>query len=158
MARVGTIIAREGELAVIKTSKRGICDGCAEQESCATDGAVDKKVAEKVLARNGLGAGVGDLVEFELPGHTELKISLLVWIVPLIGVLTGAIVGSELHSQLGLNQDIATLLGLLLGGGLAFGVVMLVDKAARDDTKLVPEVKKVLPSAPLVKIDHPSSH
>ncbi len=140
-------MALEGDHARIETARRGVCDGCADQKTCTVDEVASPGVSEVVSARNPLNARPGDLVEFELEGHTELKISLLVWIVPLVGLLCGAAVGANLHEVLGLSRDIATLIGLLIGGGLAFGLVTLVDRRARGHASLVPEIVKVLQSA-----------
>ena len=103
-------------------------------------------VAEEVTARNPVHAGPGDHVEFDLGGHTELKISLLVWVVPLIGLMAGAIAGASLHHLVSLGRDVATLIGFVVGGGLAFGLVIAIDRRARGDARLVPEILRILPT------------
>ena len=50
-------------------------------------------------------------VEFDLPGHSELKISLVLWAVPLLGLVAGAAAGAGLHPLLPVGRDLATLLG-----------------------------------------------
>jgi len=144
MPRSGTILEVIGDHALIETTRRGICDGCSDHANCAMEGYASSGLAEKVRARNAIGARPGDRVEFELSGHTELKLSLLLWVVPLVGLVAGAVVGTSLHRPLSLDRDLATLLGALLGGALAFGGVMYVDQRARGDARLVPEIIRVV--------------
>jgi len=145
MARIGTVIAIHGDHASVEASRRGICDGCSDHSSCTAEGVSTTGASEAVTARNPIHARPGDHVEFELPGHTELKISFVVWVVPLIGLVAGAVMGANFHHLVPIGRDAATLIGLLLGAGLAFGVVMAIDRRARGDDNLVPEIVKVLP-------------
>lgn len=145
MVRIGVVLEVVGEHARLETSRRGVCEGCADHASCAVEGAVSSGVSEVVTARNPVGAGPGDRVEFDLPGHTELKISLLVWVVPLCGVIAGAIVGAGLHESLPLDRDLSTLLGAVVGAAAAFGVVIPIDRRVRGSAALVPRILKVLP-------------
>jgi positive regulator of sigma E activity len=85
-------------------------------------------------------------VEFDLAGHAELRISLLLWVVPLIGLIAGAIAGANLHGAISLGRDAATLVGAVLGSALAFGPVVLLDRRSRGSPELVPVVRKVLMS------------
>jgi len=151
MSRTGTIVKLSGHHALVATTRRGICDGCQEASHCALDassaGDTDQ-VPEELMARNPLQAKPGDRVEFDLEGHTELKLSLLVWIVPLLGLIAGAILGATFHPLLALDRDAATLLGLAAGAAVAFAIVMRIDRKVAKDERLVPVILKVLP-APL---------
>ncbi len=147
MPRIGVVLDTEGEHARLETSRRGVCDGCADHSSCAVEGVVATGVSEVVTARNPVGARPGDRVEFDLPGHTELKLSFLVWVVPLCGVLAGAILGAAAHPLLPLDRDLATLLGSVLGIAVAFAVVIPIDRKARGSAALVPRILKVIPPA-----------
>ncbi len=144
MSRVGTIVRVTEEHALIETTRRGVCDGCADHAKCAVEGAVASDRIENVLARNPIEAQPGDLVEFDLSGHAELKISLVVWVVPLIGLVAGAVLGANVHGAISLGRDVATLVGTALGGALAFGLVILIDRRARGSKELTPEVLKVV--------------
>ncbi len=154
MPRVGIVLAVEGDRARIATTRRGICDGCSEHSECVVGGSSGEGISEEVTARNPLHARPGDQVEFDLPGHTELKLSLLVWTVPLVGLVAGAVLGAGLHPRLALDRDAATLVGMLLGGVAAFGLVVLVDRRARGDERLVPEVVKILTADSCSSLQH----
>ena len=145
MPRVGTVIETSGEFAMIASSKRGICDGCADRASCSLAPETPVRLTDEIRARNPIDAQRGDRVEFDLEGHAELGVSLLVWIVPLVGLIAGAVLGANVHHLSSLERDIATLFGAVVGAVLAYGVVVLVDRRAKDDARLVPVILKVLP-------------
>jgi len=123
MPRSGFIIETMGERARIKAGKRGFCAGCSREDSCP-EGAVQESVADVVEALNPVGAQLGDFVEFDLPGHMEVKLSLLVWGFPLVGLLAGAAVGHALGSALGCLPELAGPLGAV--AGLASGLAPVV--------------------------------
>ncbi|MHC4945379.1 MAG: SoxR reducing system RseC family protein, partial [Planctomycetota bacterium] len=120
MSRLGHVIDAKGDRARITTSRRGVCEECNERSTCAFDMALGKDKPVEVVALNPIGARPGDFVEFDLPGHTELKVSLLVWVVPLAGLIAGAVLGSNVHGAFGLSQDLGTLLGSFAGLAAAF--------------------------------------
>lgn len=144
MSRVGTVLQVRGEHALIEAARRGVCEGCDDRASCGADASASSAQTEVVLARNPIGAGPGDVVEIDLGGHAELQISLLVWVVPLVGLIAGAIGGANLHGVISLGRDAGTLVGAVLGSALAFGPVVLIDRRSRGSPDLVPEVRKVL--------------
>jgi sigma-E factor negative regulatory protein RseC len=140
MTRLGYVVKTHGDRAVISTSRRGVCDGCSEKSSCAFDKALGKDEPVEVEAVNTARALPGDFVEFDLEGHTELKVSLLVWVVPLLGIIAGAVLGTACSDA----GDIATLIGAAVGFILAFAIVIFVDRRSRDDPRLTPHILKVI--------------
>ncbi len=146
MLRTGQILELSGDLAQVATNRQGICADCADKTSCSAGATATPGVAEVVTVRNPLHARPGDTVEFDLPGHSELRVSLLVWVVPLVGIILGAICGAQLHTALPLDRDLSTLLGAALGAAVAFALLIRVDKRARSDERLVPVIVRIVPS------------
>ncbi len=144
MPRTGFVIETMGEHALISTSHRGICDDCADRSACTVEKSIGRDKPQTVKAQNPIHARTGDHVEFDLPGHTELKVSLILWVVPLAGLIAGAAVGANLDQLLSLSADLATLLGALSGCGLAFALLMLYDRRAAKDPRLTPRILKVV--------------
>jgi len=128
MPRYGTIISADQDRVVIKTSRRGICDGCVEKSRCSFDSALGRDSPEEVSAINSAGARVGDYVEFDLPGRSELKASFLVWVVPLAGIVGGAALAAYFHERTGLSRDAAVFIGALAGLFAAFVPVIVYDR------------------------------
>lgn len=147
MSRVGIILNTDGKDATISTSRRGICDGCSEKTSCSFDNALGKAKPEIVTADNSIGAKLGDHVEFDLTNHTELKISLLVWGLPLVGLVLGAFIGDGLHGQVSLSQDTVTLFGALIGFFAAFSLVVFANRLLKNSRQLVPSIERVIEPA-----------
>lgn len=99
---------------------------------------------EIVTAENIAGAKPGDTVELDLSGHMELKLSLLVWAVPIAGLIAGAILGVRLHAPLGVGEDPAAMVGALVGFVASYGLLKAVDRRSADDPRLVPHVVRVV--------------
>ena len=125
----------------VKTTRSSACESCSSRHACHADSAGKEMEVEAV---NTPGARPGDFVEFDLPGHLELKVSLLVWSVPLAGLIAGAVAGNLFHEALSLSRDPATLLGAGLGLALAFACVRVVDRRAARGRRLVPHILRVV--------------
>lgn len=138
MTRIGFVIETDGDRAVVTTERRGICAGCTDRSTCPTDSEIKP---ETITVLNPVKARPGDNVEIELPGHTELKVSLLIWAVPLAGLIAGAVAGSR---WLPLDSDLATLIGAAAGLVLAFSLVVACDRRSAGNTRLVPRIVKVV--------------
>jgi positive regulator of sigma E activity len=144
MPRIGIVIETTGQSARVSAPRRGVCEGCADRSACSFESSLGEDKPEIVVVRNPIAAQPGQYVEFDLPGHAELKVSLLVWGVPLIGLITGAGVLASLHERLAMSQDSATLLGAAVGCALAFLPVVLFDRLAAGKTGYVPSILKVV--------------
>ena len=164
MSRIGHVLETTGGRALISTARRGICDGCKTRSGCAFDMApADEtpekaETPEKIMVANPVDARAGDTVEFDLPGHTELKLSFIIWVVPLLGLIGGATAGAALHEALSLSRDPATLLGAITGLVLSFLLVVFFDRKARKDPRLEPRILKIVnasdcPQAPEQQMD-----
>ena len=155
MSRVGVVLKTEGTDATISTSRRGVCDGCSDKSSCSFDNALGKAKPEFVTVINTIGAKLGDRVEFDLTNHTELKMSLLVWGLPLVGLVIGAFVGAGLHGQASWSQDTSTLFGALIGFFAAFSLVVFADRHLKNNRQLLPSIEKVIEPASCDVTDQP---
>ncbi len=129
------------------TSRRGICEGCSEKSTCAFDNALGKAKPEMITVLNPIDAEPGDSVEFDLTGHNELKISMVVWVIPLIGLIVGAFSGSAISRIFALPTDPVTLGGLVLGFLIAFVIVMIYERYIATEKEVLPSIiKKVNPT------------
>jgi sigma-E factor negative regulatory protein RseC len=144
MPRTGYVLSVDSSQATISTKKRGVCDSCSEAGNCGMDTELIKEQPEIVVAENPLGARVGDFVDFDLPDGQELRVSLLIWIVPLIGMVIGVAGGAVLADSLPVSQDLAAVLGAAVGLLAAFGVLRIVDRRAEGDERLTHRVTRVV--------------
>jgi sigma-E factor negative regulatory protein RseC len=140
MPRYGVIIETDSGRAIIKTSRRGICAECSDKASCSFESALGKDAPEEVRAQNPINARAGDHVEFDLPGRTELKLSLMIWGLPIAGLIAGAVTGARLHPILSLSSDAAALLGAVAGLVLSIVPLVIYDRLVKNDQRLVPVI------------------
>lgn len=142
----GVVLRTDGTRAEVSTSRRGACSACSEAAACGIGDA--ERCDEVVSVRNAVGARVGDTVELDLPGNAVLRLSLLVWIVPLTGLILGAAAGSLFAAGAGMagptSSDAVALLGALAGTIGAFAVLRAVDRRHGGDPELTPLITRVV--------------
>jgi len=148
MNLVGVVLDSDGDSVRVAVSPGGGCGSCSEKGACGlvliqpVGGA---GITDVVEADNPVGARPGDSVELELPAGTELGVSALVWGLPILGLVGGAVVAGALgHAALGLDQDLAVLCGALLGLVLAYGLLRLVDRRAAGHRRLRPRAIRLV--------------
>ncbi len=109
----GSVVELKGkQIAVVLCQKSSFCQNCAAMRSCQS-GSDDRSML--VEAFNPIGAEVGDRVKIVTSSKTFLQSSFLLYIVPLIFLLVGAVSGRVVGSFLetGPNPDLlAALLGV----------------------------------------------
>jgi len=131
----GRVLATHDGRADVSTRRVGACAGCSEAGSC-TIRAVES-CEEVVTVRNGVGARVGDVVELGLPGRAALQLSLLVWLVPALGLVLGALCGAWV------GGDLATLVGALAGTAASWALLRRIDRAAGESAAFTPFITRI---------------
>jgi sigma-E factor negative regulatory protein RseC len=120
----------------VETQRKSTCDSCSVQKGCGT-GILAKFFSSRrarIRVLNTLGASVGDEVVVGIEDGMLVRTSLAVYIVPLVWMLLGAIMGNMLGERLdSISGEVAsTLLGVV---GLGIGFLWLrryARRAARD--------------------------
>ncbi len=143
LEEAGVVLRVEGGLAIVKTERGAMCDGCGSGGFCkALVGGSDMEVA----ARNEVGAKVGDEVRMTVPSKTFLKASFLVYMVPVAALILGALLGTTLGPALypGVSPDLfAVAFGLILFS-LSFVVMRLWAKGTKGDQQYCPVISEIL--------------
>ncbi|NIP74421.1 MAG: SoxR reducing system RseC family protein [Gammaproteobacteria bacterium] len=118
-----TVVATEGELAWVETQRQSACGSCAARSGCGS-AALSKVLGQRrtrVRAVNQTGARVGDSVIVGIRERALVRGSLAVYAVPLVALLSVALLGDILASAFGANREAMTILfglaGLLAGLG-----------------------------------------
>ena len=94
MEEEGRVVRVEKGYAIIHAERGSACDGCGMKASCHALGGAEGKVME-MRARNEIGAVVGDRVKVAIDSVVFLKSSFLIYIVPLIFMIAGGIIGNS---------------------------------------------------------------
>ncbi len=117
-----TVVAVDGDQALLETSRRSACGGCAVNKACGT-GVIAKALGAKrfrIEAQNAIGARVGDEVVVAIEDSLLVKSSLLVYALPLLTMLGGGLLGERMRGAGGEGLTILlSLLGLALGFAIA---------------------------------------
>jgi sigma-E factor negative regulatory protein RseC len=87
----GTVVELRGkQIAMVVCEKSSLCEHCATSGACHIG---DDGRARMVEAYNPLGAAVGDKVRVAVSTRTFLQSGFIVYIVPLLALVVGAVVG-----------------------------------------------------------------
>ena len=143
LEEVGVVLRVNGELAIVKTERSSMCEGCHSGGFCrALVGGSDMEVA----ARNEVGAKVGDEVRVTVASKTFLKASFLVYMVPVTALILGALLGTTLGPSLypGAGSDlIAVVFGLILFF-LSFVLMRVWAKGIKWGEQYCPVISEIL--------------
>ena len=131
----GIVIEISESKAKVKASRHGDCENCGV---CPGDNAMVLEV------QNPIGAKVGQRVAFEIQEANMLLAAFVVYILPLLALLAGAISGGVLGNNLGQNVLVCQ-----IGGGIFFFAIAVVyikryDRAVKKNDNLLPVITKIL--------------
>ena len=107
---------------------------------------------------NRAGAKAGDVVSLDIGSGTLIKSALLMYLTPMIGLLCGAVLGSVLHQNLGLDETLAGIIFGMAGFALAFLITKVASGRMGKGSSLTPVITGVLKesrkeSAPVGAVD-----
>lgn len=120
----GEVISVSNGTALVKTSRTEACKACASRKSCQTSGQ-----EMEVEAINLADAREGDTVIMSLQTSSLLKISFLLYILPVILLIVGAVAGGRVGAAYGVNESAAAAAGGFLLFIIAF--IFIVRKGNR---------------------------
>ncbi len=124
----GTVVELRGKhVALVICKKSSFCKNCASMESCHI-GSDNRTMS--VEAQNNLGAQVGDSVKIQTSSKHFLQSSFLLYILPLVGLVAGALLGKGLGERFAGGMD-PDLLSALMGTGFLVGAFLLIKIASR---------------------------
>jgi len=131
----GVVLEIIGDIAKVKTSRHNDCENCG---ACPGNSAMVLEVLNQV------GAKPGQRVVVEVREVNMLKAAFIVYILPLIAVFIGALLGGTLAQKFG-NES---LWFQVAGGAVAFVLsvvyIKYFDAAARLDVKMQPTIVRIL--------------
>lgn len=133
-------ISRDGWANVI-TERGDACNNCEAAEFCHSI-ADCSKMETRVL--NMTGAKAGDLVTMELSSKMVLKGAFLLYIVPVAGLLSGAIIGGSLGQNLIIGETGATIAFAFAGLVLGFIVTAFISRWFMSKNQLTPAITHIL--------------
>jgi sigma-E factor negative regulatory protein RseC len=97
-----------------------------------------------VEVRNDLAAGVGDSVQLSVPEGSLVKLSLLVYLFPVVALLVGAVTAGAWAESFHLDPTLASILGGGIAMGLTFFVLKRLDKRSAAKEAYQPRMMRIL--------------
>jgi sigma-E factor negative regulatory protein RseC len=136
--KTGVVKALEGPMAVVTTTRETECENCAARASCEAMGGGGTNAT--VTALNTANAQVGDTVTIAMRTTSLLKASFIVYMVPVLGLIGGILLGFLTARVIGISENIAV--GVFAGLFLAGSFMWLKKKGAElgKRREFVPEI------------------
>ncbi len=141
LTEVGRVIAVERDGLWVETIRSSTCGSCGARKACGHGLANQVRDGERGLVRVLPGdvdvgdCAVDDQVVISLPEEIILRGSFIAYVLPLAGMLVGALAALEFLPG---NPDVLSALGATAGLAAGFAVVRLHSSAHRDDPKYQP--------------------
>ena len=118
-----------------------MCDCCKSRSACSTIGGGETMEAEALNTAN---ARVGDRVLLNIPSKSLWKISFILYMIPLIFLIAGIIIGMKLAANYSLEPELGALLLGVVGCILSFFLIKLFAQQVRKNKEYTPEVVKII--------------
>lgn len=130
----GFIIKLDGDFAKIRVSGHADCDNC---QSC--------NVANmEILAFNSIKAGMGQKVKFIMIQENMIRISFMLFILPLLSIFAGLYAGSIAASYIHFNETAFMTIGVFLFLTTAIVIIYFYDKRYKRNKSNFPQVIEVI--------------
>ncbi|MBF0606336.1 MAG: SoxR reducing system RseC family protein [Candidatus Magnetobacterium sp. LHC-1] len=137
-----------GIMATVVVQRTSACAHCSSSKVCNSDDDASETEASVIEAINTANAKVGQKVVVELRTYTYLKGAMIVYAMPAIALLLGAIVGKTLLSGVAMfasmKPDVVSAIGGFTALLLSIVAVKLISGRLENKTEYKAVVKKVL--------------
>ncbi|MBI3599154.1 MAG: SoxR reducing system RseC family protein [Nitrospinae bacterium] len=142
MREEGIVIETYGEFAKVEAKRSLSCEGCVSKDMCKPGGGSSMIVE----ALNPVGARAGDRVAFEISRGVLLKSSFILYLMPVIFILTGAWIGGEAASIYfqSSNKEAISAVSAALFFILSIMVVVFLNRYFLKNVKYKPVIKEIL--------------
>ncbi|MFN2361463.1 MAG: SoxR reducing system RseC family protein [Marinobacter sp.] len=143
ITETGKVVAVSGDRVWVQTIRTSACESCSARHGCGQRAlaGVSGGRANQVLVTNSLGARVGDEVTVAIDESALLGASLLVYALPLVLMVIGAVSGHQLSG----GHDAVAMFAAGVGLTAGFMVARRVgSNPARDYEPRLVKVRQVL--------------
>ena len=135
----GVIQEIKSDKAVVRIQKTSACASCKTRDSCNVS---NREMLIEV--KNNLQAKEGDLVELSVPEGTVLKLSLLVYFMPIIALMVGAFAGNLIAEYIRVDSTLASIIGGGLCMAIAFCALIKLNRSAGSGSEYQPRMIRKL--------------
>ena len=153
LTKTAVVKAAQGRMALVVTRLEPACEGCKARDACTSLGGGGANA--EVRARNTVGAEAGDVVTISIRSSSMLKASFLVYMVPILALIGGIVLGHLLSRVISVDKNVLVgLFGLLAFSGAFVWLKKKCDKLS-NKKEFIPEIiskktpKKAIPPTDL---------
>jgi sigma-E factor negative regulatory protein RseC len=139
----GTITKVYDSKALVQVGKSSMCEGCQSRSLCKNLGGGKTMEAE---AKNSAGGKVGDRVLLKIETSLFLRITFIVYIIPVLALIAGAIIGVKCGPQYSFNPELASVVLSVSAFIIAFMIIYVIGKRTKGKQGYMPEIVKILSS------------
>jgi sigma-E factor negative regulatory protein RseC len=142
LEEVGIVQEIKGPMAIVAVERKNSCEACPGGSLCKAVGGGEGRIE----ALNNAHAKVDDTVRVALKPYTYLKGAALVYGVPSLALIIGAVIGKEHLSRLfpSLDPDLASAVGGFGLFALSFLVMKIVSGRLSAKKEYMPVVEEIL--------------
>jgi sigma-E factor negative regulatory protein RseC len=137
----GIVKEVRGRKAFVLTNRQTMCAECVARGFCHMLGGGKEMLSE---AANTIGAKAGDMVKIGIPEGIVTKASIVVYLVPAIGLVGGAALGYSIGKLYSFHLDLSTFIGSLAGIGISILFVRLLSNVLGKKPSYQPEIIKII--------------
>lgn len=136
----GTVVEITGGTILVEVEACPSCEGCAAGSSCALAGSA---ATRRIRMENTLNARVGDVVGFIITAQSVVAGSLLFYLLPVVMLIAGVLLGDAARGRTGLDRDLSSILGGLAGLIMSFPIIAAVSRAINRKKGFMPRLVEV---------------
>lgn len=142
MEETGVVKSLDGTKAFVSLKKQGGCEGCSVGSACKSMSGGDAEIE----ALNFVNAKIGDTVKIAFKPYAYMKGALLVYGIPTLFLVIGAVLGKEYFSRLMPSIEPDTLSALAGFGffGLSFVIIKTISNRFEKKRDLMPVIEEVI--------------
>lgn len=133
-------IGEDGWARVV-TGKSTACDRCKVSHCCASFGSDSNRI---IRAVNRAGARTGDLVSISLSPDMLIKGAIILYLIPVAGLISGAIIGEGFSHRWAMGESGAAALFGLVGLFLGFVLTALVSRLMLAHNRFAPVITQII--------------
>jgi sigma-E factor negative regulatory protein RseC len=140
MEEVGVVTSITGPLATVLVQKKSACDHCTAGTCNVTGEGANLEALNEAQAR------VGQRVKVSLRPYTYLKGSLILYGLPALALIVGAVAGKELAGAFlpGTDEELAAAVAAFGLFGLSFLLVKVWSSRAEKNVRYRPVIEEIL--------------
>ena len=140
----GIITKIYSSTAWVKCTKSAACESCSAKGFCDTMGGSGSNDDVEVEAINAVGAKVDDRVTISFETSSLLKVSFLVYMVPVLFLILGVVIGDKIAAIFNYDQSIFSVLAGFLFLFAAFFFVKAKGKELSRKDEYQPKIIRIL--------------